>query len=134
MTLDALFTELQTVAVPQAIGWINSNAAAATARGLKMISYEGGQHLTGVGNVANNAAINALFDSANRDPRMGVLYKTYLDAWKASGATMFVHFTSCGGYSRWGRWGSLEYLEQPRASAPKFNALQTFIEQNPASW
>jgi len=46
MTLDALFTELQTVAVPEAIGWIN------------------------------------VFDSANRDPRMGALYKTYLDAWE----------------------------------------------------
>jgi hypothetical protein len=134
MTLDALFTELQTVAVPQAIGWINAQAAVASLRGVPLIAYEGGQHLTGVGGVENNAAINALFDSANRDPRMGALYKTYLDAWKASGAKLFVAFNNCGGYSKWGRWGALEYLEQPRASSPKFNALQTFIEQNPASW
>jgi len=104
------------------------------ARGVPLIAYEGGQHLTGLGGVENNAAINALFDSANRDPRMGALYKTYLDAWKVSGAKLFVHWQNCGGYSKWGRWGALEYLEQPRASSPKFNALQTFIEQNPASW
>jgi len=28
---------------------------------------------------------------------------------------------------RSGRRGALEYLEQPRADAPKFNTLQTFI-------
>lgn len=33
-----------------------------------------------------------------------------------------------------GRLGALEYLEQPRAAAPKYEALQTFIEQNPAWW
>jgi hypothetical protein len=120
--------------VPEAIGWINAQAPVASLRGVPLIAYEGGQHLTGVGGVENNAAINALFDSANRDPRMGALYKTYLDAWKASGAKIFVHWQNCGGYSKWGRWGALEYLEQPRASSPKFNALQTFIEQNPASW
>jgi hypothetical protein len=134
MTLDALFTELQTAAVPEAIGWINAQAPVASLRGVALIAYEGGQHLVGHGGVENNAAINALFDSANRDPRMGALYKTYLDAWKASGGKLFVAFNSCMAYSKWGRWGSLEYLEQPRASSPKFNALQTFIEQNPASW
>jgi hypothetical protein len=134
MSLDALFIELDTVAVPEAIGWINAQAAVARLRGLALIAYEGGQHLTGGGGVENNAAINALFDNANRDPRMGNMYKKYLDAWKASGARLFAVFVNCSGYSKWGRWGLLEYLEQPRANAPKFDAVQTFIEQNPAWW
>jgi hypothetical protein len=134
LTLDQLFTTLQTVSLPEAVGWINSQSAVAKARGLALVSYEGGQHLTGVGGLENNAALNTLFDNANRDARMGTLYRTYLDAWKASGATLFVHYTGCDGYSKWGRWGSLEYLEQPRASAPKFDALQSFIEQNPRWW
>src|SRR5204863_10081702 len=75
-----------------------------------------------------------LFDAANRDARMAGLYATYLDAWKASGAQLFVHYTHCDRYSPAGRWGSLEYLEQPRAAAPKFDALQSFIERNPAWW
>ena len=54
-----------------------------TSRGVSLIAYEGDEHLVGDGG-ENNAAINALFDSANRDP--------------------------------------------------KFDALQTFIEQNPAWW
>jgi hypothetical protein len=98
MTLDALFTELQTVAVPEAIGWINAQAPVASLRGVPLIAYEGGQHLTGVGGVENNAAINALFDSANRDPRMGLFtrpistrgrppVRRYLSTGRTAGAT-----------------------------------------------
>jgi chitodextrinase len=134
LTLDALFVTLQTVSLPEAIASINSQAAVARLRGVPLISYEGGQHLTGVGGLENNAALNTLFDAANRDARMGALYKTYLDAWKASGAQLFVHYTNCDGYSKWGRWGSLEYPEHPRASAPKYDALQSFIGLNPAWW
>lgn len=134
MSLDALFTELETVALPMTIDLMKSQAAVAKARGLPLIAYEGGQHLAGFGGVENNAAINTLFDRANRDPRMGDLYKKYLASWKASGGTLMMHFVNCGRYSKYGRWGALEYLEQPRADAPKFNALQTFIEQNPAWW
>jgi hypothetical protein len=104
-----------------------------TSRGVSLIAYEGGQHLVGDGG-ENNAAINALFDSANRDPRMELFTRPYLYAWKASGAKLCVDFVNCNGYSMWGRWGALEYLDQPRANAPKFDALQTLIEQNPAWW
>jgi chitodextrinase len=134
LTVDQLFNKLSTVSVPEAISAMNAHAAVAGSRGVPLISYEGGQHLAGVGGLENNAALNALFDAANRDARMAGLYATYLDAWKASGAQLFVHYTHCDRYSPAGRWGSLEYLEQPRAAAPKFDALQSFIERNPAWW
>lgn len=134
LTLEQLFATLQAAALPEAIGWINAQAAVARARSLPLIAYEGGQHLTGVAGLENNNTLNALFDAANRDARMGALYTSYLDAWKAAGAQLFVHYTHCEGYSKWGRWGSLEFLEQPRSAAPKFDALQNFIEQNPRWW
>jgi hypothetical protein len=134
LTLDQLFSSLQGTYLPQAIGWINAQAAVARLRGIPLVAYEGGQHLTGVFGLENNTALNELFDAANRDARMGQLYQAYLDAWKNSGAQLFVHFTSCGGYSKWGRWGSLEYLEQPRSAAPKYDTLQNFISANAAWW
>jgi len=134
MSLDALFAELETVALAKAVEMIRSHAAVARARGLPLIAYEGGQHLVGFGGTENNAAINALFDQANRDPRMGEIYRKYLDSWKASGGTLLVHFLHIGPFAKSGRWGALEYQEQPRAAAPKFNALQAFIERNPAWW
>lgn len=33
-----------------------------------------------------------------------------------------------------GTLGALEYMTQPRAASPKFDALQTFIETNPRWW
>jgi hypothetical protein len=134
LTLDQLFSTLRNTSLPEAIGWMNNQAAVAKQRGIALVAYEGGQHLTGVGGLENNTSLNTLFDNANRDARMGTLYQTYLDAWKAAGAQLFVHYTNCDGYSKWGRWGALEYLEQPRAAAPKFDALQSFIERNPAWW
>jgi hypothetical protein len=134
LTLDQLFSSLQATYLPQAIGWINAQAAVARLRGIPMIAYEGGQHLSGVSGLENDTALNALFDAANRDARMGQLYERYLDAWKSSGAQLFVHYSHCAGYSKWGRWGSLEYLEQPRGAAPKYDALQNFITDNAAWW
>ena len=134
LTVDQLFSSLQATYLPQAIGWINAQAAVARLRGIPLIAYEGGQHLAGVFGLENNTALNGLFDAANRDARMRQLYETYLDAWKNSGAQLFVHFSNCAGYSKWGRWGSLEYLEQPRSAAPKYDALQNFISANPAPW
>jgi hypothetical protein len=134
MSLDQLFVELREKAVPEALGWVAQQARVAQANGLELIAYEGGQHLTGVGPPLNNAAINGLFDKANRDPRMGELYATYLEGWRKNGGQLFVHFTDCSAPSQWGRWGALEWLEQARAQAPKFDAISRFIEQNPVWW
>lgn len=134
MSVSELFTELENVALPQAIGWMRDQAAVARARGLSLAAYEGGQHLMGYSGIENDPAVTSLFIQANRDPRMGLLYRRYLDAWKASGATVLAHYLNCGPYTKWGSWGALEFLEQARADSPKYDALQTFIERNPAWW
>jgi hypothetical protein len=120
--------------VPDALGWVTDQAAVASQHGVPLVAYEGGNHLTGIQGVENDDAVNALFDAANRDPRMKDVYSAYLDGWKARGGQLFMHFVSCSAPDKWGRWGALEYLEQPRAAAPKYDALQTFVETNPAWW
>src|SRR6185295_5720065 len=47
MNLDALFAELETVALPMTRKMIESHAAIARAHGLPLLAYEGGQHLAG---------------------------------------------------------------------------------------
>jgi len=39
-----------------------------------------------------------------------------------------MHYTNCNGYGLFGRFGSLEYIDQPRAEAPKYDALQRWLE------
>jgi hypothetical protein len=99
----------------------------ATAYGIKVIAYEGGQHLVGLGTAESNSAINNLFDDLNRDSKMGQLYKDYLDMWFENGGNLMMLFTDHGGYSKYGRWGLKEYQDQN--SSAKFDAVKEYIEQ-----
>lgn len=123
MSLDELLGEVENGALPRAKAEMQGAAAAARKHGLPLLAYEGGQHLVDIGADAENPALNALFGAANRDPRMGKIYARYLQDWQDAGGGLFLHFLSCGG-----RFGALEYLTQPRAEAPKFDAIHRFIE------
>jgi len=101
---------------------------------IELIAYEGGQHLAGVYELANNKTLEKLFHDTNRDPGMKDLYLEYLAGWKANGGKMFVHFMNCGEWSKWGSWGALEHLFQDRSTSPKYDAIMTFTEQNPFPW
>ena len=134
LSLDQLMTELEERALPETIGWIRDQAAAIHQHRVSLIAYEGGQHLTGVGASVDNPRLNRLFDAANRDRRMHALYLELLERWRELGGALFVHYLSCGAYSKWGRWGALEAPDQPLSRAPKHAALLEFSERNPAWW
>lgn len=95
--------------------------------GLDLLAYEGGQHLVGLGSVVNNQVINKLFIAANRDPRMGDLYRQYLADWQTLGGDLFVNFSDVKAPSKWGSWGTKENLYQ--RNSPKWAAIQdVFLE------
>jgi hypothetical protein len=110
---------------------IAKQAELAKERGLRLIAYEGGQHLVGHGGAENNKAMEELFHAANRHPRMKQLYLEYLAGWKKNGGTMMAIFSSMGRFSKWGSWGLMEYHGQPTADAPKYQAVIEFLEKNP---
>ncbi len=129
MSLDELMRELETVALPKAKAEMREQAAIAKKYRLPLIAYEGGQHLVDFRpDDRHDAALDALYDAANRDPRMGRLYDRYLQDWVDSGGGLFMQLLDCGPFSPHGRWGAKEYLAQPRSKAPKFDALQRFME------
>lgn len=134
MNASELLDLLEHEAVPETVSWMKEQSATAAARGVALIAYEGGQHLAGVAGAEEDSQLNALFDAANRDPRMKTIYEQYLNAWRDNGGELFAHFIDCGRFTKWGRWGSLEFLNQPRVEAPKFDALQSFIETNTVWW
>ena len=134
MSLDAFFDYVRATALPTAIGYVKSNRPVADEYGLPLISYEGGQHMVGVFNAQHNEQLNNLFYAFNRSPRIRDLYLEYLEAWKMAGGELFMHYTDVGNYSIWGSWGAQESIYQSRETAPKFDALMTFIEQNPVWW
>lgn len=107
-----------------------TNAANAESHGLELIAYEGGQHLVGVGSWVNNKDLEALFQAANRHPRMRDLYYQDLTGWQEAGGGLFAAFSHIGQYSKWGSWGILEYQQQPRDTAGKWLGIQEYIESN----
>ncbi len=103
------------------------NAANAAARGLTLIAYEGGQHLTPKPQYVDNPAMAQKFIEINRHPGMYDLYVRDLEHWADVGGGMYAIFSSMSVYSKWGSWGIMEYEDQDPATAPKYQACLQFI-------
>lgn len=125
---------IEKYSIPEAIRATRLSYDWGKKRGLRIIAYEGGQHLVANPSRNDDPRIAKLLDGANRHKRMGRAYKQLLDGWKANGGELFVHFTFAGEPQKWGRFGMLERLDQPRKEAVKYDALLEFIEKNPRWW
>jgi hypothetical protein len=101
---------------------IRKQAAIAKKHRLRLLAYEGGQHLVGTGGAENNQALTNLFIEANRHPRMYDLYRNHFRHWTEAGGGLFMIFSNVAAPSKWGSWGMLEYQNQPAADAPKYRA------------
>ncbi|MBY0494237.1 MAG: hypothetical protein K2Y23_08470 [Cyanobacteria bacterium] len=130
MSVDELLRDLEAAAVPAVMAQVRQHVTIGRQQQLPIIAYEGGQHLVtwNSGALQGDATLERLFDAVNRDPRFGPLYTRYLQNWQDAGGGLFMHYTNCNGYGLFGRFGSLEYINQPRSEAPKFDALQRWIE------
>ncbi len=95
--------------------------------GLRLLAYEGGQHLVGSGGAENDQQLMRLFHTANRAPGMGRLYRDYLDGWRRLGGSLFCAYHSTGVYSKWGAWGHCESYAPGADRSPKYLALRWFL-------
>ena len=117
--IDRLQTELDTEVGP----WTVLQFDLAQSYGLDLIGYESGQYLVPNGANVWNEELRELLVAANRDQRMYDLYANLIDTWEALGGGLINHYRSVWRPGNWGHLGLLEYLDQPRAEAPKYRAL-----------
>jgi hypothetical protein len=117
---DQVLAYLETRALPEAVKWVQESKKVADQFGLRLVAYEGGQHMTAIAGAENNEALTRLLHAANASPRMATLYRRYLDAWKRAGGDLFCHFNSVEPWSKWGSWGMLQYQDEDPAKSPKF--------------
>ena len=82
----------------------------AEAAGVRLIAYEGGQHVT------KNAA------ELNRSPAMHGLYEEYLRAMSPF-FDVFCHYAHVGQAGKGGAWGAIEYTGQAVGEAHKYRAM-----------
>lgn len=101
-------------------------------RGLMLLAYEGGQHITSnLGHTQNDQRFSDFHIAFNRDKRMKKLYELNFNHWKEAGGGLFVHFVDSEHYSKHGSWGALEYITQE--TSPKWEAVVEF-NQTPCWW
>jgi hypothetical protein len=111
---------------------VEAYAAEARKRGLRLIAYEGGQHLVGTNGAENNLLLDQLFVEANRHPRMGELYRQDLEQWRECGGGLFCLYSSMARPGKYGCWGLLEGPGQDARAAPKYRSAMDFLDRNPA--
>lgn len=118
--LDALQAEIE----GPVRTWVRDNARVARAYGVRLVAYEGGQHLVSA-YVApqHEPAVTALFLAVNRNARMYDLYRRYFEVWHEEGGELFLPYYDADVWSRYGSWGALEYIHQDPATSPKYQAI-----------
>ncbi len=101
----------------------------AQSKKLKLVVYEGGNHVVGIKGVQNNQKLTDYFIELNRQPGFYDRYQEMLQAWSDPQGvrTLFMHFSDINRPSKWGSWGALEHLSQDHS--PKYDALMDFLDQ-----
>lgn len=105
---------------------VKKNVALARKYKVKLLAYEGGQHLLRVDrpHVINDPKVYRLFANANRHPQMGNAYTKYLRAWNRAGGGMLMHFN---GIAAIDDRNYFPMLEKAGTRSPKYNAMINYI-------
>ncbi len=115
-TLDALFADCEQFTAGPLAAWVRDAKKSADSYNLRLVTYEGGQHLTG-----NPTVPAPLRVAANDDPRMFTLYHHMHDVWRAnSGGGLYQAFSHIGG-----GWGLLEDINSP--GSRKWDAIMDLL-------
>ncbi|NBE06570.1 hypothetical protein [Paragemmobacter ruber] len=108
--------------IPMRMATVAEHRAQAESFGLRLVAYEGGQHMHhsfAVDGLTEEVAdeLGAYVREFIRSPEMGALYGELFDGWKAVGQGPFMQFTETSAPSRYGSWGLLAFPEDdvPRA-------------------
>jgi hypothetical protein len=105
--------------------------AVADKYGVKLLAYEGGQHMVAfVKEKDILERITATMHACNRHPRMGGLYRRYYDEWARLGGDLFAVFSSISAYSNHGAWGLAEFHDSTPADYPKLAATLAWARQH----
>ena len=99
------------------------HAGVAQEHGLDLIMYEGGTHVVGIGEVANDEDLTEFYTQLNYSDEMGTLYIHLISGWHKAGGKLFNAFSDVMRPSKWGSWGALRYLSDDN---PRWDALMQF--------
>ncbi len=109
-------------AIPNVLEGLANQRAQADANGMRLVVYEGGQHMHhsfAVEGMTEQEAqsLGDFVAGFVRSPEMAALYADLWDGWQKVGQGSFMQFTETSAPSRWGSWGILAFPgdDTPRA-------------------
>jgi hypothetical protein len=117
--------------LPEVLAKVQEHAQLAEQFGVDLLAYEGGQGLVDWATRKPEQYPNPLFFAANRDPRMGELYQTFLAGWQQAGGKLMMLFSAPRTCQWYGCWGLKEHIRQSREQAPKYSAVLDFMAAHP---
>ena len=121
--------------IPNVIAALRQQKDLAAAKGLKLISYEGGQHVHhsfSVNDLTHEEEIQlrAFLADFVRSDEMAELYQDLWSAWKEVGDGPFMQFQDVSASGKSGSWGTYESLNDGN---PRSDALE-ILNQTEARW
>lgn len=110
---------------------IQRNSLVSQNHGVRMIAYEGGQHIVQNNGWENDPVLGQKAIDANRHPDMYWAYRELFNTWNDLGGELFVHYSLIGKATiSWGSFGSLEWTDQVPSSSYKYQAIMDYqVEQ-----
>jgi hypothetical protein len=95
----------------------------ARAYGVRMITYEAGQHTL----ISYRDDLVPLLKAFNTDKRMGEAYTRFLTQWGQQVGDLNTLFLEVNMVTKYGAWGQQEYPNQPLSQAPKAQAVMRYL-------
>jgi hypothetical protein len=124
LTVDQLLDRFEKQGFADSLARMRQCKAIADKYEVKLLAYEAGQHMVAMTKDTElTGRLTRLMHEANRHPRMGQMYERYFDAWADAGGGVMAHFSSIGGWSKYGSWGLMEHFDSNPADYPKFTAV-----------
>lgn len=96
------------------------HAGVAARHGLRLVMYEGGSHVTGIGALVDDDDLTAFFTTLNYSPQMGEIYRDLLAGWARVTDAPFNAYLDVQTPGKWGSWGALRHLGDDN---PRWRAL-----------
>jgi hypothetical protein len=130
-TVDQLLDLFEQTALQKSLKRMDLDKALADKHGLKLIAYEAGQHMV-IHSTDKDLAerVTAQMHAANRHPRMGDIYRRYLNHWAAIGGETIAMYQSTRRWNKNGSWGLAEFYDSLPADYPKYDAVLKWARKN----
>lgn len=94
-------------------------AEVAQKAGLKLVMYEGGSHLVGIGKALDDPEVGAFLQHLSYSPEVAALYGEVMQGWAKLTDAPFNAFVDVYAPGKWGSWGAMRHLgdDNPRWQA-----------------